>query len=129
MERWISVASRDAPSVLIAEDDPNIRMTLEVVLEGENLDVHFASDGEEALEIARRVHPQVMVLDHMMPRKDGRAVVQELNADDEMRRIPVVILSGIARGEEQDWEGAEFLRKPFSPEALVHTIRDLLEAK
>ena len=122
------MGSRSAPSVLIAEDDPNIRMTLELLFEDEGLDLHFASNGEEALELAHRLRPQVMVLDHMMPRKDGRAVVEELKADEETRSIPVVILSGVARGEEQDWRGAEFLRKPFSPDELLHTIRSLLPA-
>lgn len=119
---------RKPPTVVIAEDDPGIRLTLEVVLGEEDMDVHFASNGEEALDLARRIKPQVMVVDHMMPRKDGRAVVEELQANEETRRIPVVILSGIARGEEQDWRGAVFLGKPFSPEELIDQIKSLLEA-
>ena len=117
------------PAILIAEDDPGIRMTLELVLGEENMEVHFASNGEEALDLARRIRPQVMVLDHMMPRKDGRAVVEELKAHEETKRIPVVILSGIARGEEQDWRGAEFLGKPFSPDELVDRIKSLLNGQ
>ena len=116
------------PSVLIAEDDPGIRLTLEVVLGEEDFDIHFAANGEEALDLARRLRPKVMVVDHMMPRKDGRAVVEELKADEATRRIPIVILSGVARGEEQDWRGAEFLGKPFSPDELVDRIKSLLDA-
>ena len=117
------------PSVLIAEDDPGIRLTLEVVLQEENLDVHFASNGQEALDLARSIHPQVMVIDHMMPKKDGRTVVDELRASADTATIPMIILSGIARGEEQDWNGAEFLGKPFSPDELVDRIMGLLKTK
>lgn len=116
------------PVVIVAEDDPGIRLTIEVVLAEEAMDVRFASNGEEALELARRLNPQVMVVDHMMPRKDGRTVVEELKASEATRRIPVVILSGVARGEEQDWRGAVFLGKPFSPDELVDRIRSLLQA-
>ena len=117
------------PSVVIAEDDPGIRLTLEVVLQEENLDVHFAANGQEALDLARSIHPQVMVIDHMMPKKDGRTVVEELKASADTATIPIVILSGVARGEEQDWNGAEFLGKPFSPDELVDRIKGLLKTK
>ena len=119
--------SPDAPTVVIAEDDPGIRMTLELVLEQEGLDIHFASNGQEAVDLARTLHPRVMVVDHMMPRKDGRTVVEELKASADTAGIGMIILSGIARGEEQDWKGAQFLGKPFSPDELVDCIKRLLK--
>ena len=119
------VASLDKklPKVVIAEDDPGIRLTIELVLQEEDLDIHFASDGIEALDLARKVQPQLMVVDQMMPKMDGKTVVTELQRDEATRKIPVVILSGMAQGEDEDWHGAEFLGKPFSPDELVDRIR------
>ncbi len=102
-------------------------MTIEFVLEDEDLDVHYASDGEEALDLARKVKPHLMVVDQMMPKMDGRAVVEALKQMDETKEIPIVILSGVARGQDEDWHGADFLGKPFSPDELVKLIKDHLE--
>lgn len=117
------------PAILIAEDDPGIRLTLELVLQEEGLDVHFAENGQQAIDLAKSLQPQVMVVDYMMPKKDGRTVVEELKASEATSGIPIVILSGVARGEEQDWKGAHFLGKPFSPDELIDRIRDLLHTK
>ena len=117
------------PSILIAEDDPGIRLTLELVLQEEDLDVHFAENGQQAIDLAKSLQPQVMVVDYMMPKKDGRTVIEELRATKATSGIPIVILSGIARGEEQDWKGAHFLGKPFSPDELVDRIKGLLDTK
>lgn len=123
----MTLLSDGLPRVVIAEDDPGIRMTIEFVLEDEDLDVHYASDGEEALDLARKVKPHLMVVDQMMPKMDGRAVVEALKQMDETKEIPIVILSGVARGQDEDWHGADFLGKPFSPDELVKLIKDHLE--
>ena len=119
----------ETPRILIAEDDAGIRLTLEVVLQEEDWNVHFARNGQEAIDLAKKLDPQVMVVDYMMPKKDGRTVVEELKAIKATSAIPIVILSGVARGEEQDWNGASFLRKPFSPDELVECIKELLRPK
>jgi DNA-binding response OmpR family regulator len=123
------VLPKKTPAILIAEDDPGIRLTLELVLQEEGLDVHFAENGQQAIDLAKSLNPQVMVVDYMMPEKDGRTVVQELKASAATSGIPIVILSGVARGEEQDWQGAHFLGKPFSPDELIDRIRALLDTK
>lgn len=112
---------------MIAEDDPGIRLTIELVLQEEDLDIHFAADGIEALDLARKVHPQLMVVDQMMPKMDGKTVVNELQRDETTKKIPVVILSGMAQEDDEDWHGAQFLGKPFSPDELVDRIRLLLK--
>lgn len=116
------------PLVLVAEDDFNVRLTLEIVLEDEGFDILLAVDGEEALEAARSSHPDVILLDQIMPKLDGKQVLQALRADEATRDIPVLVLSGMERGVPEDWPGAQFVGKPFSPEELVRRIRAVLPA-
>jgi two-component system, OmpR family, alkaline phosphatase synthesis response regulator PhoP len=110
------------PVVLVAEDDPSVRMTIEFVLQDEGFEVVLASDGEEALRLARKLEPDVILLDQMMPKLDGRDVLTGLRENDATRETPVFVLSGMAR-TKGDWPGAQFVGKPFSPDDLVDRIR------
>jgi DNA-binding response OmpR family regulator len=114
------------PVVLIAEDDPSVRLTLEFVLEDEGFDVLSAADGEEALRVATERHPDVILLDQMMPKMDGRTVLGALRNAAGTSAIPVFVLTGMARGPEDEWPGAHFVGKPFSPDELVERIRAVL---
>lgn len=116
------------PLVLVAEDDFNVRLTLEIVLEDEGFEILLAADGEEALRQARDSHPDVILLDQIMPKLDGKQVLHALRADEATRDIPVLVLSGMERGVPADWPGAQFVGKPFSPEDLVRRIRAVLAA-
>ncbi|MDQ3957836.1 MAG: response regulator [Actinomycetota bacterium] len=116
------------PLILVAEDDANVRLTLEIVLEDEGFEILLASDGEEALAVARASRPDVILLDQIMPKLDGKQVFRLLREDDLTRNIPVLVLSGMERGLPDDWPGAEFVGKPFSPEELVRRIRRVLPA-
>jgi DNA-binding response OmpR family regulator len=116
------------PLVLVAEDDFNVRLTLEIVLEDEGFETVLAADGEEALAAARKSLPDVILLDQIMPKLDGKQVLQALRQDAATRNIPVLVLSGMERGLPADWPGAEFVGKPFSPEELVRRIRGVLAA-
>jgi CheY-like chemotaxis protein len=118
--------SSGKPLVLIAEDDPSVRMTLEFVLEDEGFDVLIAEDGEAALRAAGDRIPDVILLDQMMPKMDGRQVLLALRQDEATSSIPVLVLSGMARGGEEDWPGAQFVGKPFSPEDLIERIRQVI---
>jgi CheY-like chemotaxis protein len=118
--------STSKPLVLIAEDDASVRMTLEFVLEDEGFDVLIAEDGEAALRAAGDRIPDVILLDQMMPKMDGRQVLLALRQDEATSSIPVLVLSGMARGGEEDWPGAQFVGKPFSPEDLIERIRQVI---
>ena len=111
------------PVVLIAEDDPSVRMAIEFVLKYEGFDILFAEDGQEALEVARESIPDCILLDHMMPKMDGKEVLGELKGHDSTSRIPVLVLSGVANEEGARWPGVDFVGKPFSPEDLIERIR------
>src|SRR5687767_3535845 len=77
--------------VLVVEDDPSIAMGLRINLESEGYDVHMAEDGDRALEIAREIGPDLVVLDIMLPKRNGLEVLHSLRAEG--RAVPVIILS------------------------------------
>lgn len=117
-----------APNVLIVEDEAPLRMALQDALEAEGFQVRAARDGEEGLNAALREDPDVILLDLMLPKRDGFSVLKALR--DDRLTTPVIILS--ARGEEWDrihgFEvGADdYLVKPYSARELVLRVRAVL---
>jgi DNA-binding response OmpR family regulator len=111
---------------LVVDDDPSIRGMLEFLLASEDIDVVLASDGREALLQARYEHPDVILLDVMMPEIDGYGVLERLRADPELKKIPVIMLT--ARASDQDvWEGwrvgaDSYLTKPIDIPELFKEI-------
>lgn len=119
----------DPLKVLVAEDDASVRLTIQFVFEDEGFDVLLAEDGEEALRLARSELPDVILLDQVMPKLDGKQVLTALRAEEATRAIPVFVLTGMSRGAPDDWPGAEFVGKPFSPDDLVQQIRKKLSPR
>lgn len=115
-----------AGKILVAEDDPSVRMTLEFVLEDEGFEVLLAEDGERAVAIARDSRPDLILLDQMMPKLTGKEVLTALRETESTKDIPVIVLTGMGRGTPEDWPGAHFVGKPFSPDELVNRIRKIL---
>jgi CheY-like chemotaxis protein len=118
-----------APKVLAVDDDPVIQRLLQVNLEMEGYEVLLAGDGDEALARVRSFLPNIVLLDIMMPKKDGWQVCAEIKSDPELRHIPIVFLS--ARAQDADLErgsgmGAEaYITKPFDPIDLLDLVADL----
>jgi DNA-binding response OmpR family regulator len=116
--------------ILIADDEPNILVSLEYLMKREGFEVHVARDGQEALDVLRREHPRLVLLDVMMPRKSGFEVCQELRADDSLQGTLVLLLT--AKGRDTDVAkgmamGADaYMTKPFSTRELVQKVRELL---
>lgn len=104
-------------------------MTIEIVLKHEGFQVLLAEDGEQALNMARAELPDVILLDQMMPKLDGKQVLSALRERDATRDIPVLVLTGMSRGAPGDWPGADFVGKPFSPGDLVALIRKRLAGR
>ena len=110
--------------ILIADDEPKIRMFLRANLEARGYKVYLAQDGSETVEMAGRVLPDVIVLDVNMPRMDGIEACRQIR---EWADIPIIILS--VRGDEKDKvraldEGADdYVTKPFGIEELLARIR------
>jgi CheY-like chemotaxis protein len=124
-----TLGSVEEPLVLIAEDDPTVRMTIEFVLEGEGFRTLVAADGEEALQLATSELPDVILLDQSMPKIEGKQVVASLRRQEQTREIPVLVLSGRSWGSAEEWPGAEFIGKPFQPEELLARIRRALGSR
>jgi DNA-binding response OmpR family regulator len=117
-------------SVLIVDDDPVVRRMLQLSFESEDFTVLTAGDGLEGLESMRANKPDVVVLDIMMPKLDGMKVMRELQADDNLRGTPVILLS--AKATSLDIElglkagAADYVTKPCDPIDLVERVRSLL---
>jgi two-component system alkaline phosphatase synthesis response regulator PhoP len=116
--------------VLVADDDELVLQLLEHKLANRGYVVSKASDGESTLAIAQQLHPDLIVLDVMMPGLDGIEVLRRLQKDPATRNIPVVILS--ARKQEEDIVTAlrlgarDYIVKPFMPEELLARIDRIL---
>ena len=115
-------------TVVIVDDEESIRTLVQATLEGPECRVLLAANGNDALALAHREHPQVIVLDWMMPGMSGLEFLRRLSADPELAHIPVLMLT--AMGQEKDRQAAldagakAFLMKPFSPLQLVGIVRD-----
>ena len=116
--------------VLIADDEPNIVISLEFLLRREGFEVLVAVDGEDALAKARAERPDLVLLDVMMPRINGFDVCQALRADRDLDGLRIVMLT--AKGRETEVSkglalGADaYVTKPFSTKDLVSQVRSLL---
>jgi two-component system chemotaxis response regulator CheY len=116
-------------TVLLVEDDPDIRDIVQDVLEAEGYDVIPASHGKQALEfllgVRETARPDLVILDMMMPLVDGRHVLDAIRNDQSLASMPVVVMSAIAH--EKPAGAAAFLRKPFSLETLFDAVHTLVE--
>jgi CheY-like chemotaxis protein len=114
-------------TVLLVEDDPDIRDILEDLLEAQGYDVVPASHGKQALDFlttAGATRPDIVILDMMMPLVDGRQVLETMRADPVLATIPVVVISAVTR--EKPAGAAAFLRKPISVEKLFEAVRSCI---
>jgi diguanylate cyclase (GGDEF)-like protein len=117
--------------ILIVEDEPHIRELLRMQLELNGFEVEEACDGVEALEQAERLHPDVVLLDVMMPRMDGYETLRRLRASYATRSIPVIMLT--AKNTREDTmsgfrEGAnDYIVKPFERDELLLRVNNQLQ--
>jgi DNA-binding response OmpR family regulator len=118
-------------TILIADDEPNILISLEFLMQREGHDVHVARDGQEAMDKLRSLHPKLLLLDVMMPRKTGFEVCQEVRQDPQLKDTLILMLT--AKGRETDVVkglalGANaYMTKPFSTRELADKVKSLLE--
>ena len=118
------------PLVLVADDNGVVRDLIVFRLERSGYQVVAASDGQEALRIAREEVPDLAILDVMMPNLTGVEVTQRLRADDATSQIPVILLTArvqevdIARGFDAGAD--DYIRKPFNPQELRARVQAIL---
>jgi CheY-like chemotaxis protein len=120
---------RTRPTVLVVDDDPNIRYLLTCALTGEGFTVENAANGEEALTKVHQQSPQAIVLDLWMPVMSGRRFLEELRQTSPGHSIPVIAISAHGRLQASERLGVEeYLAKPFDLRALIGTVRGLVAA-
>ena len=116
-------------TVLVIDDDPVILELLRVNFEIEGFDVICAKDGEEGLLRAQNDHPDVVISDIMMPRRDGLQLLADLKGGQSTQDLPVILLSAKAQKTEVqqglDMGADDYITKPFAPDELIDTVRRL----
>jgi DNA-binding response OmpR family regulator len=115
---------------LVIDDEPAIRLLCRVNLEADGIAVSEALDGPSGVAAARADHPDVIILDVMMPGLDGWHVAEQLLDDERTSVIPIIFLTARAELRDRvrglDAGGVDYLTKPFNPVDLAPLIRELL---
>lgn len=116
--------------VLVADDEPNIVISLEFLMKREGYAVQVARDGEEALEAVRRDRPDLVLLDVMLPDADGFDILMRMRQHPALKNMPVIMLTGkatrqaVIKGMAAGADG--YLTKPFEPESVMRAVRTVL---
>ena len=125
--------------VLIVDDDPDILTFVVTVLEENGYTPLIAKNGEEGIAKTVEERPDLIILDLLMPKQSGIKIYRELKSDESLKKIPVIVLSGIARrtflrshealtefGGQPVPEPEAYIEKPVEPEELVETVKRLI---
>jgi DNA-binding response OmpR family regulator len=116
--------------VLVIDDDPVILELLRVNFEIEGFDVVCARDGNEGLAMAQELHPDVVISDIMMPRRDGLQLLSDLKGDPRTEGLPVILLSAKAQKSEVqhglDLGADDYITKPFDPIQLIDRLNAVM---
>ena len=120
-----------ATKILIADDEPNIVISLEFLLRREGYEVVVAQDGVEALAQMRAERPDMAILDVMMPHRNGFEVCQDLRQDPEFKGLRIMMLTAKGRDTEVSKGmalGADvYMTKPFSTKELIAKVKALMD--
>jgi DNA-binding response OmpR family regulator len=107
--------------VLVVEDDPDLGDAIVTFLKEEGLDAKLARDGDQAMRLLDQLHPSAMILDLMMPRRDGFSVLRELRADGRIGNLPVIVVTELG--------AADYVTKPFELDELLERVRNVLASR
>jgi len=120
------------PTIMVIDDDANIRAVLKYRFEKERYTVHLARNGLEAVKGVNGQPPDLIILDILMPKMDGISFLEQLRGNPRTRSIPVIVLTALGRGPQ--WQRTQHLGvedwvvKPFSPRRLVERVREVLNS-
>lgn len=121
--------------ILVVDDEPDFCAIVQGNLRKEGFEVEVAYDGNEGIEKVKKNPPDAIVLDVMMPEKDGYAVCKELKADEKFRNIPILMLTAVASHvsstryshyDGMSMEADDYLPKPASAQEITSSIKSLL---
>ncbi len=117
-------------SVLVVDDEPNIALSLEYLMREQGFEVRVARDGEAAIAALQEARPDVVLLDVMMPGKDGYEVCQLIRATPEWKDVRVIMLTAKGRSIEQEKGLAlgadDYITKPFSTRTVVERVQQYM---
>ncbi len=122
-------------NILIVDDDPDVREAVKIILETQPYELIFASNGEECLEQVKKNTPDLIILDLLMPKKDGFEVIKELRGHPSCPRIPILVLTAVkkeAAGRRYELETAlrmdvdDYIEKPIQPDDLIDRAKRIL---
>lgn len=123
------------PYILVVDDDPDLVETVAMMLESKGCEVGRAYDGVEGEESIKERRPDLIILDVMMPRKDGYVLCAELKAEEKTRDIPVVLLTAVGEAvpttrythaDGMSTEADDYISKPIDTEGLWQVVSGLL---
>ena len=121
--------------ILVVDDDPDLVETVAIILESKGCEVGMAYDGIEAEESIKERRPDLIILDIMMPRKDGYMLCAELKASEDTRDIPVVLLTAVgeavpstrySHADGMSTEADDYIPKPVDTETIWKVVSNLL---
>jgi len=119
------------PTIMIVDDDANIRAVLKYRFEREDYTVRLASNGVEALEEISNHRPDVIILDLMLPQMDGLQFLSHLKNNPQSQRVPVIVLTALGHTpyyeRTRELGAAAFVVKPFSPRHLLQEVRKVFD--
>ncbi|MYL24406.1 response regulator [Halomonas alkaliantarctica] len=117
-------------NVLVVDDEPNIVLSLEFLMEQAGFEVTTAEDGEQALASVKSAQPDLILLDISLPGISGFDVLEQLRAQPETERLPIIMLTAHGREVEREKGMAlgadDYITKPFSTQTLVEKVKGLL---
>ncbi len=117
-------------SVLIVDDSLTVRRLVELVLSREGYKVYTAPDGDEGLEIARKVIPSIILVDFVMPRMNGYKLCKLIRSDRKLKDIPLILITSKGEDVGQSFEEKfcvlHYFQKPFEPDELIEKINEVL---
>lgn len=118
-------------TILVVDDEPSIVLSLQVLLQKAGFEVRIARDGEEALSAVDAGRPDLILLDTMMPKRDGFDVCQTIRSRPELKSLPIIMLTAKSRDVDREKGMAlgatDYITKPFSTRDLVATVRKYVE--
>lgn len=126
----------EQPYIIVADDDPDILEAITTVLESRPYQVASATDGLQCLEMVRKRTPDLLILDLLMPRMDGFAVIRELRSEPSYANLPILVLTTVVEDASRrryeletgrDMSVESYLQKPVPPEELLRKVGDALE--
>ena len=128
------MAENSPKLILCIEDEQEMIDLMRLILIRRGFDVHGANSGEEGLSMIRKEHPDLILLDLMMPDMDGWEVYQQMKADEAIKNIPVIVVTARAQSIDKVLglhiaKVDDYISKPFTPQELLNSVDNVLTRK